>query len=238
MGHYAKVSKIEDKYILSKPKDSSKDQTYFLYTLNQYQLSKVIFPLSNLLKSEVREIAQNINLPVSNKKDSVGICFIGKQKFDTFIQNYISSKPGDMIDGNGKIVGKHRGLICYTIGQRKGIGLGSNKDSQNPWYVAFKDVKNNTLTVVQDSNHKLLMCKSLIAKEVHWTLGSSVNVGDNLNSQVRYRQKEVSCTVESIQGDSICIKFDKAQRAVTKGQSLVLYKDGNCIGGGFISEIF
>jgi len=235
-GHYAKIDKINDKYILGKPLDSNKDQTYFLYTLNQYQLSKAIFPLSNLTKEEVRKIAKKSSLPVFNKKDSTGICFIGKQKFDDFITKYISCDSGDMIDERGNILGKHKGLICYTLGQRKGIGLGSNSNSQNPWYVADKNVKENTITVVQDTNHPLLMSKSLIADQTHWTLEIAPKIGQKLQAQIRYRQKKVSCIVKDIYKDTIEVEFENPQRAVTIGQSLVLYENDKCIGGGFIKS--
>jgi tRNA-specific 2-thiouridylase len=236
-GHYAKIEKIENKYILSKPTDNNKDQTYFLYALNQYQLEHAMFPLANLEKSQVRDIAKKANLPVFDKKDSTGICFIGERKFDEFITKYISAKRGDILNEYGDIIGEHKGLICYTLGQRKGIGLGGGlSDSHNPWYVAKKDVQTNSLTVVQDTNHKLLMSTIVSADEFHWSLDIPINIGDIVYAQIRYRQKHTPCVIKDIIDDEIIVEFDNPQRAVTIGQSLVLYKDNKCFGGGFIKS--
>lgn len=242
MGHYAKIGKVNDTYVLDTPKDDTKDQTYFLHALSSEQLSHALFPLADLTKKEVREIAKEHNLPVSDKKDSTGICFIGKQKFDEFITKHLKAIPGDIIDENGKVLGTHKGLICYTRGQRKGIGLGGivKNDKSNsihqPWYAAQKDVKNNTLTIVQDTNHPLLICKSVEASHMHWVLGNPPKVGDKLMGQVRYRQKKVACTVTEVNEDKVVVEFENPQRAVTLGQSLVLYEGDYCLGGGFISN--
>ncbi len=241
-GHYAKIAQYNDHYVLDTPKDDSKNQTYFLHALSSEQLSHAMFPLEDLTKKEVREIAKKHNLPVSEKKDSTGICFIGKQKFDEFITQYLKAIPGNTIDENGKVLGKHKGLVCYTLGQRKGIGLGGVKETElannihRPWYVAKKDMTNNTLTIVQDSNHPLLMSKNVEASHMHWVLETPPKVGDKLMAQVRYRQKKQSCTVTEVNNDKVIVKFDDAQRAVTLGQSLVLYDGSYCLGGGFISN--
>lgn len=241
-GHYAKIAQYNDHYVLDTPKDDSKNQTYFLHALSSEQLSHAMFPLEDLTKKEVREIAKKHNLPVSEKKDSTGICFIGKQKFDEFITQYLKAIPGNIIDENGKVLGKHKGLVCYTLGQRKGIGLGGVKETElannihRPWYVAKKDMTNNTLTIVQDSNHPLLMSKNVEASHMHWVLETPPKVGDKLMAQVRYRQKKQSCTVTEVNNDKVIVKFDDAQRAVTLGQSLVLYDGSYCLGGGFISN--
>ncbi|RXJ66976.1 tRNA 2-thiouridine(34) synthase MnmA [Halarcobacter ebronensis] len=240
-GHYAKIAKYKDHYVLDTPKDNTKDQSYFLHALSSEQLSHAIFPLADLTKKEVREIAKKHNLPVSDKKDSTGICFIGNQKFDEFITQHLKAIPGDIVDENGKIIGKHKGLICYTLGQRKGIGLGGIKENEGPnnihkpWYVAKKDVKNNTLTIVQDTNHPLLMSKSVEASHMHWVLEEAPKVGDKLMGQIRYRQQKQACTVTKVEDDKVIVEFDKPQRAVTLGQSLVLYDGKYCLGGGFIS---
>lgn len=244
MGHYAKIGKVNDSFVLATPKDDTKDQTYFLHALSSEQLSHALFPLADLTKKEVREIAANHNLPVSTKKDSTGICFIGKQKFDEFITQHLKAIPGDIIDENGKVLGTHKGLICYTRGQRKGIGLGGivkndvSNSIHHPWYVAKKDVKDNTLTIVQDSNHPLLICKSVEANYMHWVLAKSPKAGDKLMGQVRYRQKKEACTVTSVNGEKVIVEFENPQRAVTLGQSLVLYDGDYCLGGGFISDYF
>ncbi len=242
MGHYAKIGKHKDLFVLDTPKDSSKDQSYFLHALSSEQLSHAMFPLGDLEKSEVREIAREHNLPVSDKKDSTGICFIGNQRFDDFITQHLKAIPGDIIDDKGKVIGKHKGLICYTLGQRKGIGLGGIKETEGennthkPWYAAKKDIKNNTLTVVQDTNHPLLMSDYTEASHMHWVLETPPKVGDKLTAQVRYRQHKQACTVVEASDDKVLVKFDKPQRAVTLGQSLVLYDGNYCLGGGLISD--
>ena len=241
-GHYAKIAQYKDHYVLDTPKDDSKNQTYFLHALSSDQLSHALFPLAELTKKEVREIAKEHNLPVSDKKDSTGICFIGKQKFDEFITQYLKAIPGDIVDESGKVIGKHKGLVCYTLGQRKGIGIGGIKETElannihNPWYVAKKDMNNNTLVVVQDTNHPLLMSKSVEASHMHWVLEVAPKVGDKLMAQVRYRQKKQACTVTQVIDDKVIVEFDQPQRAVTLGQSLVLYEGNYCLGGGFISD--
>ena len=243
-GHYAKIDTYKNHHVLSTPKDNTKDQTYFLHALSSEQLSHAMFPLADLTKKEVREIATQYKLPVSDKKDSTGICFIGKQKFDEFITQHLKAIPGDMIDESGKVLGKHKGLICYTLGQRKGIGLGGIKETEtanhihNPWYAAKKDMENNTLTIVQDTNHPLLMNQNVEASYMHWVLDEPAKVGDKLMAQVRYRQQKQACTVTSVNDGKVLVKFDKPQRAVTLGQSLVLYDGDYCLGGGFISDYF
>jgi len=241
-GHYAKIANHNDHYVLDTPKDNTKDQTYFLHALSSEQLSHSMFPLADLTKKEVREIAKEHNLSVSDKKDSTGICFIGNQRFDEFITQHLKAIPGDILDETGKVIGKHKGLICYTLGQRKGIGIGGMKETEaaghihNPWYVAKKDMENNTLTIVQDTNHSLLMNQNVEASHMHWVLEKSPKVGDKLMAQVRYRQQKQPCIVTSTNNDKVIVKFDKLQRAVTLGQSLVLYDGDYCLGGGFISD--
>ena len=236
-GHYAKLKKIDDQYILTAPKDSNKNQTYFLYALNQEQLDHALFPLADLTKDEVRQIAQKANLPVSEKKDSTGICFIGKQKFDEFITRYLSAIPGDIIDENGRKVGRHKGLVCYTIGQRKGLGIGGGfSESTNPWYVADKKLSTNELIVVQDTHHDLLMSQKVTSENNHWVLQTPPQIGDNLFGQVRYRQTPQPCRVIAIDDRGITIEFERPQRAVTKGQALVLHQGNDCIGGGNIRD--
>ncbi|AXX91542.1 tRNA 2-thiouridine(34) synthase MnmA [Malaciobacter molluscorum LMG 25693] len=241
-GHYAKIAQYKDHYVLDTPKDNTKDQSYFLHALSSEQLSQAMFPLADLTKKEVRQIAKEHNLPVSDKKDSTGICFIGKQKFDEFITQYLKAIPGDIIDEHGKVIGKHKGLVCYTLGQRKGIGLGGIKETElennihKPWYVAKKDMTNNTLTIVQDTNHPLLMSKNVEASHMHWVLETPPKIGDKLMAQVRYRQQKQACTVVEVNDEKVIVEFDNLQRAVTLGQSLVLYDGNYCLGGGFISD--
>ena len=242
MGHYAKIAKYKEHFVLDTPKDSSKDQSYFLHALTSEQLSHAMFPLADLTKTKVREIARKHNLPVSDKKDSTGICFIGNQRFDDFITQHLKAIPGDMIDENGKVLGKHKGLICYTLGQRKGIGLGGIKglegenNTHKSWYAAKKNIEDNTLTVVQDTNHPLLMSENVEASHMHWVLEEEPKVGTKLMAQIRYRQQKQACTVVETKDNKVLVKFDKPQRAVTLGQSLVLYDGNYCLGGGFISD--
>ncbi len=241
-GHYAKIAFYKDHYVLDTPKDNSKDQSYFLHALSSEQLSHAMFPLGDLTKKEVREIAREHNLPVSDKKDSTGICFIGNQRFDDFITQHLKAIPGDIIDENGKVLGKHKGLICYTLGQRKGIGLGGIKETESanrthkPWFSAKKNMEDNTLTVVQDTNHPLLMSQKVEATHMHWVLDEAPKVGDKLMAQVRYRQQKQACTIIEANEHRVLVEFDKPQRAVTLGQSLVLYDGVYCLGGGFISN--
>ena len=234
-GHYAKIEKVNDEYMLAKPKDDKKDQTYFLHALNQKQLSRAMFPLADLSKNEVRDIAREINLPVSEKKDSTGICFIGKQKFDTFISNYIKRVPGDIVNTKDEKIGTHTGLAGYTIGQRKGLGIGGGHSKDGtPWYVAKKDVKKNKLYVVQDINHPLLMQKVIKTKDFHYISSIKPKINDKLFAQIRYRQKAVLCVVKDISKDTLIVEFEEPQRASTSGQYLVIYKNGYCLGGGII----
>jgi len=241
-GHYAKIITYNNHHVLGTPKDNSKNQTYFLHALSSEQLSQTLFPLADVTKKEVREVAKKYNLAVSDKKDSTGICFIGKQKFDEFITQYLEATPGDIIDESGQVLGKHKGLVCYTLGQRKGIGIGGMKDTQvannihNPWYVAKKDMTNNTLTVVQDTNHPLLMSEKVEASQMHWVLDEVPKVGSKLMAQVRYRQVKQTCTIIEATNYKVLVEFDNPQRAVTLRQSLVLYDKEYCLGGGFISN--
>ncbi|MCP4969956.1 MAG: tRNA 2-thiouridine(34) synthase MnmA [Arcobacter sp.] len=243
-GHYAKIAKHNNHHVLATPKDDSKNQTYFLHALSSEQLSQSLFPLCDITKKEVRELAKEYKLPVSDKKDSTGICFIGKQKFDEFITKHLKAIPGDIVDESGKVRGKHKGLICYTLGQRKGIGVGGVKDTEtannihNPWYVAKKDMKTNTLLVVQDTNHPLLMSQNVEASHIHWVLDEPPKIGDKLMAQTRYRQQKQACTVKEANDDIVLVEFDNPQRAVTLGQSLVLYDGEYCLGGGFISNYY
>jgi len=234
-GHYAKISKINNEYILAKPKDETKDQTYFLHALNQKQLSNAVFPLADLTKIEVRDIARKNNLPVSEKKDSTGICFIGKQKFDTFIGNYIKRVSGDIVNEKNEKIGTHTGLAGYTIGQRKGLGIGGSQLGDGlPWYVAKKDIKENKLYAVQDTNHPWLMTKTIKAIEFHYISSIKPKINDTIFAQIRYRQKPVLCVVKDINKDYLIVEFKEHQRASTSGQYLVIYQDGYCLGGGII----
>jgi tRNA-specific 2-thiouridylase len=244
-GHYARVREVRSgpnagRFELLKAVDASKDQSYFLHRLNQAQLSKTLFPLGEIHKTEVRKIAERIGLPNAKKKDSTGICFIGERPFRDFLNRYLSYKPGPMKTPDGTVVGEHVGLSFYTLGQRKGIGLGGMKSYQNAegssdaWYVARKDVENNTLYVVQGHDHPWLLASSLNANQISWVAGEAPEPGQ-LAAKTRYRQSDVECEHETVNPDSFSLRFTTPQWAVTPGQSAVLYDGDVCLGGGIIS---
>lgn len=238
-GHYARVRKNDEKVELLKATDLTKDQSYFLHRLNQQQLSRVMFPLGNLNKTAVREIAEKIGLPNAKKKDSTGICFIGERPFREFLSKYLPSQPGPMKTLDGKTVGEHIGLAFYTLGQRKGIGLGgSQAGSGDPWFVAAKDLVNNTLIVVQGHQHPLLYTQTLQTQDINWISGDVPDISKTYGAKTRYRQEDASCVL-NLKTDQTGLKnfgldFDSQQWAVTPGQSAVLYLNEVCLGGGII----
>jgi tRNA-uridine 2-sulfurtransferase len=235
-GHYARRRDNPDGTVsLLKGRDPGKDQSYFLYALTQEQLCVARFPLGELEKHEVRQLAADAGLPVADKKDSTGICFIGERNFDDFIARYLDAEPGEIHTPDGQLIGTHRGLIHYTLGQRKGLEIGGLRDfPEAPWYVAFKDLQTNVLYAVQDSFHPLLMSTELEAKGVNWIRGQASHPGQRLAAKVRYRQTDQSCTLTSCTEDQLVLSFDQPQRAVTPGQSVVLYDGEECLGGGVI----
>ena len=231
-GHYAKVVQKNALFELHRGVDASKDQSYFLHRLTQAQLSRVIFPLGNKIKSDVRQIAAEARLPNHAKKDSTGICFIGERPFREFLNRYLVREPGPMKDSSGKTVGQHIGLAFYTIGQRKGIGLGGAGDA---WYVAGKDMGSNTLVVVQGHDHPQLMKRSLRAEDASWISGDAPEAGSTHSARTRYRQADSACVVTRSEEDGIAVEFAQPQWAVTPGQSVVLYDGAVCLGGAVIS---
>ncbi len=220
--------------------DASKDQSYFLHRLSQAQLARAMFPLGHLHKRQVREIAASIGLPNARKKDSTGICFIGERPFREFLSRYLPTRPGPVRSDDGRVVGEHLGLAFYTLGQRKGIGLGGTRGgSGEPWYVARKDIENNTLYVVQGHDHPWLMSRRLHAQAAHWISGTPPDAdadagGVALGAKTRYRQSDARCTIEAAHGEHFSLAFDTPQWAVTPGQSAVLYRGEVCLGGGII----
>ena len=235
-GHYAKTARVGEEVHLLKAIDETKDQSYFLYRLNQQQLKHVIFPLGGIRKTVIREIAQKIGLPNAAKKDSTGICFIGERPFREFLNRYLPRIPGPIKTPEGKVVGEHMGLAFFTLGQRKGIGLGGSQDGNgDAWYVARKDVANNTLYVVQGHEHPWLLAKRLDAMDASWISGSAPTPG-SYSAKTRYRQADSACVLNA--GNSsqdFSLDFPEPQWAVTPGQSAVLYDGDICLGGGIIS---
>ena len=235
-GHYARVCSSEKGFDLLKGKDESKDQSYFLHRLNQSQLGRVVFPLGDLKKSEVRKIASEARLPNHAKKDSTGICFIGERPFREFLNRYLPRDPGPIMTPQGMRVGTHMGLAFYTIGQRKGIGIGGMAGGAgDAWYVAQKDPGSNALIVVQGHDNPLLMKNSLRGQDASWVAGDAPEAGSSHSAKTRYRQADSPCVVIRSQDGEIAVEFAKPQWAVTPGQSVVLYDGPRCLGGAVIS---
>lgn len=231
-GHFANVGASDGGYTLLRARDEGKDQTYFLYMLGQRALSHAMFPVGNLLKGEVRDIARSANLPTSNKRDSTGICFIGERDFRAFLRNYLPATPGDMVTEDGKVVGRHMGILYYTLGQRRGLGIGGAGTGER-WFVVGKDVKENRLIVSQGADSPKLYSMEAAASELTWIAGRAP--GDAFDAQVRLRHRQPlqDARVE-ICGGRALISFGARQRAVTPGQSAVFYRGDVCLGGGII----
>ncbi|WP_075048918.1 tRNA 2-thiouridine(34) synthase MnmA [Spiroplasma turonicum] len=241
MGHYAGViyNEKNKEFELLKAVDDNKDQSYFLSELNQFQLSKTLFPLYKYTKPEVRKIASNYGLSVANKKDSTGICFIGERNFTKFLQNYIPNIPGDIIDieTNTKL-GSHIGVMYYTIGQRKGLNLGGYKE---PYYVAKKDIEKKILYVSCQSETKYLYSNGCLVSNFNWIIKPNSYFLDDeftCSAKFRYRQEDVDVKVLKMDSKNLKIVFTKPLRAITEGQQAVLYLNNICIGGGIIDSVF
>lgn len=235
-GHYARVFEKDGLHQLHRGVDPAKDQSYFLHRLTQAQLSKVVFPIGSKPKSEVRQIAAEARLPNHAKKDSTGICFIGERPFREFLNRYLPRDPGPMLTPEGMRVGTHIGLAFYTIGQRKGIGIGGKAGSAgDAWYVAQKDLGSNALIVVQGHDHLLLMRNSLAAQDASWVSGDAPGPGSTHSAKTRYRQADSPCVVTRSEDDAIAVEFAQPQWAVTPGQSVVLYDGPVCLGGAVIN---
>ncbi|MDR2828602.1 MAG: tRNA 2-thiouridine(34) synthase MnmA [Acholeplasmatales bacterium] len=235
MGHYAKIEVIDNVRHLAKAFDTSKDQSYFLSQLTKEQLSKVIFPLENLTKTEVRKIALDNHLAVATKKDSTGICFIGERDFNKFLDNYLPSKKGDIRRMDGSFIKTHEGLMYYTIGQRKGLGIGGSNKSLEPYFVVGKDVKNNTLYVEPGSSNIYLLSNNAIIKDVIWRFDNKEMSG--LCAKFRYRQADIKVTIKWINDNSFHIFYDDLA-SVTPGQVCAIYYKNICVGSGFIDSVY
>jgi tRNA-uridine 2-sulfurtransferase len=233
-GHYARVEERDGIFHLLKGMDHNKDQSYFLYTLDQDQLSRTLFPLGDLPKPEVRRIAEQAGFITHDKKDSTGICFIGERRFREFLGRYIPAQPGQMKTPEGEVIGEHTGLMYYTLGQRQGLGIGGRKDSTGePWFVAGKDMENKILYVVQ-GDHAWLHSQNLKAEQLSWVSGNAPTFPCNAAAKTRYRQPDQPCIITQDDDGKIHVEFEYTQRAVTPGQSVVFYQDDVCLGGGII----
>ncbi|MDH5409370.1 MAG: tRNA 2-thiouridine(34) synthase MnmA [Gammaproteobacteria bacterium] len=238
-GHYARIDERDGEYFLLRGKDTDKDQSYFLYMLSQDQLAHSLFPIGELEKPKVRELAEQNHLATFNKKDSTGICFIGERDFKNFLQQYLPAQPGEIKTPDGDVIGKHDGLMYYTLGQRQGLGIGGLKKYDNqPWYVADKDLENNILIVVQGHDHPLLLSRSLDAANLLWVSGKQPALPLKCTAKTRYRQQDAACTIEKIENKQCNVVFDEPQWAVTPGQSVVFYDGEVCLGGGIIQAAY
>jgi tRNA-uridine 2-sulfurtransferase len=235
-GHYARVVEKNGLHELHRGADAEKDQSYFLHRLTQGQLSKVVFPVGDRVKGEVRRIAREARLPNHAKKDSTGICFIGERPFREFLNRYLPREPGPIVTPEGTRIGTHIGLAFYTIGQRKGIGIGGIAGvGGEAWYVAQKDLGANSLVVVQGHDHALLRRRSLTAQNASWISGDAPEQGSTHSAKTRYRQADSTCIVTRSDEEGIALEFARPQWAVTPGQSVVLYDGAVCLGGAVIS---
>jgi len=237
-GHYCRRQVIDGNACLVKGLDNNKDQSYFLHAVGGDKIAKTLFPVGELEKPEVRRIAEENDLITHNKKDSTGICFIGERRFKDFLKQYIPAQPGNIETSEGDIIGRHDGLMYHTLGQRQGLGIGGLSNySEDPWYVAKKDLERNVLVVVQGGQHPLLFCDGLIASKLDWVNETPVE-GAKLTAKTRYRQPDQKCTLTHAEDGRVKVIFDEPQRAVTPGQSVVFYDGDICLGGGIIETTF
>jgi len=231
-GHYAKIQETDNGLILLKGTDPNKDQSYFLYTLKQEALQKVLFPIGRLEKSAVRKIAEAHNLATFAKKDSTGICFIGKRDMKESLRRYIPFQPGNFANLKGEVVGQHDGVAYYTIGQRKGLGIGGPGEA---WFVIGKDVERNVVIIDQGTDHPSLYSNALTASDLSWVAGEALfSLPFRCRAKVRYRQPDQECIITSIENGCAHVTFSQPQRAITPRQSIVFYDNEVCLGGGII----
>ena len=236
-GHYVRRGEQDGKAILLKGLDNNKDQSYFLCGINEAQISRTLFPVGELEKSVVRDLAAQQGLVTHDKKDSTGICFIGERRFKDFLQQYLPAQPGKIETPDGEILGEHSGLMYHTLGQRQGLGIGGVSNQPDaPWYVAGKDLERNVLIVVQGNDHPLLFSRELSCSKIFWIDEQGPTLPWHGKAKVRYRQSDQDCELHSLPGGGYRISFHKAQRAITPGQFVVLYDGEQCLGGGVIEQ--
>ena len=237
-GHYVRTDCRDGMHRLIRGVDHNKDQSYFLYAVGHQQLARTLFPVGELEKPRVREMAEKAGFDVFNKKDSTGICFIGERNFTSFLSEYLPAQPGDIQTEDGQSISQHQGLMFHTLGQRQGLGIGGIKGyPEAPWYVLHKDLANNILFVGQGHEHPWMLSDKLEASQLAWVSGEAPIIGSKLTAKARYRQQDQQVCIEYIDEDRMRLKFDQAQRAVTPGQSVVLYDGEVCLGGGIIETM-
>jgi tRNA-specific 2-thiouridylase len=237
-GHYARITNNNGNYQLLKGLDPKKDQSYFLYTLGQPQLARSLFPIGEIEKTTVRNLAAQANLITQAKKDSTGICFIGERPFKEFLSRFLPAQPGNIETPEGHLLGQHDGLMYYTLGQRQGLNIGGQTNGNGQaWYVVAKDIANNLLIVGQGHDHPLLFSNSLTANQIHWISGIAPQVPFQCHAKTRYRQADQDCIITNLDADTCKVSFKQAQRAVTPGQSIVFYHGNECLGGGIINKL-
>ena len=241
-GHYARrdfPAAMDAPARLLRARDQNKDQTYFLHAVGGDKFRRTLFPLGEMEKPRVRELAAAFGFDNHKKKDSTGICFIGERRFRDFLQQYLPAQPGRIEDDHGKVIGEHTGLMYYTLGQRQGLGIGGRREADDaPWYVAAKDLARNVLVAVQGHDHPLLLSQRLSSAPVHWVAGEPPPLPARLTARTRYRQPDQACTVLAGDGGRVTVEFDLPQRAVTPGQSVVFYDGEVCLGGAVIEETY
>ncbi|MEM8498633.1 MAG: tRNA 2-thiouridine(34) synthase MnmA [Pseudomonadota bacterium] len=235
-GHYARIDASGGEARLMKGLDTGKDQSYFLHAVSALQLRHTLFPLGELQKREVREIAERQGLITHDKKDSTGICFIGERRFKDFLMQYLPAQEGDICTVEGEKIGRHSGLMFHTIGQRQGLGIGGKKGQQElAWYVAAKDLQHNVLKVVQGNDHPALFAPALAVEQLEWVSGKPPVANTPLHTKIRYRQAEQACSLRAgSDGGDYTVHFSEPQRAISPGQSCVFYSGDYCLGGGII----
>ena len=242
-GHYARIGNNGNTTQLLRGLDTNKDQSYFLHALNQHQLSHTLFPIGEFDKPYIRELANKNNLVTHDKKDSTGICFIGERRFNTFLEKYLPAKPGDIQTTEGTTIGQHNGLMYYTLGQRKGLGIGGLRESdEEPWYVVGKDLLSNILNVAQGHNHPSMFHNALETSEINWIENTAPDE-ITMTAKIRYRQSDQLCTITKLaetesENEKYKVNFDQSQRAITPGQSIVFYQNEICLGGGVIEKMY
>ncbi|MEW5838035.1 MAG: tRNA 2-thiouridine(34) synthase MnmA [Pseudomonadota bacterium] len=238
-GHYARLRHDAQGVHLLKGLDDNKDQSYFLHALAQHQLGRVLFPVGDLPKPQVRRIAEQAGLSTAKKKDSTGICFIGERRFSEFLQRYLPAQPGEIVTLEGQAIGQHHGLMYYTLGQRQGLGIGGLRDfGEEPWFVVAKDLPNNRLLVTQGTDHPALYHSALLASQVTWIAAPKAQPALPLlcHAKTRYRQPDQACRIENLANGTIQVTFAQPQRAITPGQSVVFYAGDECLGGAIIEQ--